>query len=299
MKRVAESSRHFAIKHEICDTCDRLGIESTSEAAGHGWRADVLVQTGSLPVAFEVQTSPQSLKKTVERQERYLSHSVSGCWLFLNPVAKLNRERPDLPLFYVTEDHPGIYSVSLGSRRTVDLRQFVAEYIQGKIRFCHDAVSNRKQTIHLVFYEYECWKCGRMNHPFMLETMFRSECNAVVHPEETLWGSNRSEFRPEIRAVAEEFVARDHAIDIVLPFIRNRHSNAVGFEYMSFGCKYCDSIFGDWYIHEAEMEVVYGSGVVAQCDATIDVADIFSRPVPHWCYPNSGTFCVQSAIPPF
>jgi hypothetical protein len=236
---------------------------------------------------------------TVERQERYLRHGVSGCWLFLKPVAKLNSERPDLPLFYVTEDQDGVFHVSLGGRRNVNIRQFVAEYLQGKIRFCRDAVSNREQNVHLVFYELQCRKCGRMNHPFKLETRFKSACNAVVHPEETLWGSDRSEFRPEIRAVAEDFVARNEENKMALPAIKTRFSKTVGFEYMSFGCKYCDSIFGDWFIHEAEIEVADGEGVVAQCDAAIDVADIFSRPVPHWCYPSPGNFCIQSAQPPF
>ncbi len=299
MKQTGESSTHFAIKQQIYETCKLLGIESTTEAVGKGWRADVLVQTGRLPIVFEVQTSPQSLKKTIERQERYLKHDVSGCWLFINPVAKLNHERPDLPLFYVNEEEPEKFSVSLGGRRSLDLQQFVEEYIQGKIRFCHDAVSHREQAIHLVFYEFECWKCGQINHPYMLKTMFKSACNATVHPNETLWGSNRSEFRPEVRAVVEKFISSENSNNIVLPIIKNRHSNTVGFEYMSFGCKYCDSIFGDWFIHEAEMEAIYGDGVVAQFNAQIHVSEIFSQPIPHWCYPSSGIFCVQSAIPPF
>jgi len=287
------------IKEEISHSCVQLGVLATMETSGKGWRADVLVPTEPMPVAFEVQTSAQTLRRTVERQERYLRHGVSGCWLFLKSVKDLNDERPDLPLFYVSEGQNGEINVSLGDRRRVSLRQFVAEYIQGRIRFCHDAVSKREQDIQLVFYELTCWKCGRINHPFMLNTRFKSACNATAHPEETLWGSNRSEFRPEIRVVAENFVARNGEDQLTLPAIGQRHSNPVGREYMSFGCKYCDSIFGDWYIHEKEMEAVYGDGVVAQCDATVDVVDLFTKPIPHWCYPSAGSFCIQSAQPPF
>jgi hypothetical protein len=294
----SESPRHYAIKEEIRQTCEQLSVEATTEVAGKGWRADVLVATESLPIAFEVQTSPQTLKKTIERQERYLRHDVTGCWLFLKPVTGLNDERPDLPLFYVSEDEQGEFLVSLGGRRDVKLRQFIAEYVQGRIRFCPDAVSSREQAIHLAFYEMKCWKCGRINHPFWLKEGFKSACNADVHRAETLWGSDRSEFRPEILAVAEGFAARNGENELALPVIRSRRSKRVGFEYMSFGCKYCDSIFGDWFIHEAEIEVQYGLGVVAQCDAMIDVGEIFTRPIPHWCYPGLGTFCVQSA-PPF
>jgi len=295
----SESPRHLAIKEVIGHTCAQLGVQATMETRGKGWRADVLVPTESMPIAFEVQTSAQTLRKTVERQERYLRHGVSGCWLFLKSVKDLNDERPDLPVFYVSEGQDGEFSVSLGDRRTVNLHQFVAEYVRGRIRFCYDAVSKREQDIQLVFYEFTCWKCGRMNHPFMLKTRFKSACNATAHPEETLWGSNRSEFRPEIRAAAENFAAQNYKDKLTLPAIGQRHSNTVGNEYMSFGCKYCDSIFGDWYIHEAEMEVVYGDGVVAQCDTTVGVVDIFTRPIPHWCYPNAGSSCIQSSHPLF
>lgn len=295
----SESERHFAIKEEIRQTCIQLGVDATAEAGGKGWRADILVATEALPIAFEVQTSTQSLKRTIERQQRYLRSDVAGCWLFLNPVKNLNDERPDLPLFYVRENEQGTFLVSLGGRRDVTLGQFVAEYLRGGIRFCSDAISSREQEIHLAFYEMRCWKCGRMNHPYWLEEGFTSECNAHVHRTETLWGSDRTEFRPEIRAAAEDFAAHNRDSDLALPVIRSRNSKTVGYEYMSFGCKYCNSIFGDWYIHEAEMEVQYGNGIVAQCDTTIDVGEIFARPIPHWCYPSSGIFCVESAIPPF
>jgi competence CoiA-like predicted nuclease len=157
----SESPRHHAIKEEIRHTCEQLGVGATAEAAGKGWKADVLVATESLPIAFEVQTSPHTLKRTIERQERYLRHQVAGCWLFLRPVKGLNDERPDLPLFYVSEDEQGEFLVSLGGRRDVKLRQFIAEYLQGKVRFCPDAVSSREQGIQLAFYEMRCWKCGR------------------------------------------------------------------------------------------------------------------------------------------
>lgn len=296
----SESPRHFAIKQGILDACARAAVDAKAEARGKGWRADVLARTPSMPVAFEVQTSPQSLAKTIERQERFWQSGVAGCWLFLEgkKLRHLNEERPDLPLFFVGEGSSGEFTVSLGDRRVLSLERFASEYVQGRIRFCSDAVSKPTQELRLLFYEMPCWKCGQMNHPYMLEEPFKASCNAVAHPNETLWGSSKSEYRPDIVFAAERFAAQHTGVSLVLPSVGVRHSNTVGHEYLSFGCRFCDSIFGDWYIMEAEMEIAYG-GAVAEGNVAVAMTDIFNKPIPHWCYPEEGSYCLSSAVPPF
>jgi hypothetical protein len=182
----SESPRHFAIKHGILDACARAGFDAKAEARGKGWRADVLAPTSGIPVAYEVQLSPQGLTKTIARQERFWSSGVAGCWLFLEgtKLRNLNEERPDLPLFFVRETGSGEFAVSLGDRRVLSLDVFAAEYARGRIRFCNDAVSKPTQELRLLFYEMPCWKCGQMNHPYMLGQPFKAACNAVAHPHE-------------------------------------------------------------------------------------------------------------------
>ena len=189
----SESPRHFAIKRGILAACARAGFDAKAEAKGRGWRADVRAPTSGMPIAFEVQLSPQGLTKTIERQERFWRSGVAGCWLFLEgkKLRNLNAERPDLPLFFVSEASDGGFTVSLGDRRVLTLEVFAAEYARGRIRFCHDAVSKPTQELQLLFYEMPCWKCGEMNHPYMLGRPFKASCNAVAHPQETLWGSSR------------------------------------------------------------------------------------------------------------
>ena len=77
-----------------------------------------------------------------------------------------------------------------------------------------------------------------------------------------------------------------------------RHSRTVGHEYLSFGCRVCDSIFGDWHIHEAESEIQYG-GAIAEGTVSVAMTDVFSKPIPHWCYPENDSYCIASAVPPF
>lgn len=295
----SESPRHLAIKQALLDACVSTGLAAQAEASGRGWRADVLVPTSGRPVAFEVQLSPQGLTRTIERQARFWRFGVVGCWLFLEgtKLKYLNSERPDLPLFFVSEARTGEYSVSLGDRRTVSLAEFAVDYARGRIRFCNDAVSAPTQDLQLLFYEMPCWKCGEMNHPYMLGRQFRAACNAVAHPKESLWEDTKSEYRPDVVFAAQRFAAHHTAQKLLLPTVARRFSRTVGHEYLSFGCRSCDSIFGDWHIFEAELEIRYG-GAVAEANVSVAMTEVFSKPIPHWCYPEGDSYCLASAASP-
>jgi hypothetical protein len=295
----SESPKHFAIKQAILNACADFGFGAKAEASGRGWRADVIVSTPGRSVAFEVQLSPQGLTRTLERQARFWRSGVVGCWLFLEgkKLKDLNSERPDLPLFFVGQGRGGEFTVALGDRRVLTLSEFVGEYSRGRIRFCEDAVSAPTQYLQLRFYELPCWKCGKMNHPYMLGRQFKASCNAVAHPKESLWEDTKSEYRPDVVFAAKRFASQYDAKPLMLPTVARRSSRTVGHEYLSFGCHACDAIFGDWFIHEAEIEIAYG-GAIAEAHISLAMSNVFSKPIPHWCYPQDGSYCVASAASP-
>lgn len=101
MSKVTAPSIHDHIKYRIEDECRKLGFTARSEYSGKDWRADVFATNGKLTYAFEVQISPQSLKRTIQRQDKYIRDGVIGCWLFEKTPSKLWDERPDLPLFTI------------------------------------------------------------------------------------------------------------------------------------------------------------------------------------------------------
>jgi hypothetical protein len=289
-----ETSKHNSIKAEIFAACNDLGFNANQEYKGRGWRADVFAVKNSKKVAFEIQISSQSLKKTLERQEKYIRDGVIGCWLFEKPLPKLSDERPDLPLFYVMEQTDKSFSVSLSGRKELPLHNFLEQFLDGNIKFCEVARATPEQSVKLVFYEMECWKCKAMNHIYYVETNFHSACNAVIHSYETLWGSDRNAHRPEIIALAKEYIETEQGKNLKLGEIKRRFSNTVQDSYMSFGCYNCDSIFGDWYVMEAQMEAAYGYGQVAKIERKIKLGENIELPIPHWCYPSESPFCDAS-----
>jgi hypothetical protein len=52
--------------------------------------------------------------------------------LFENPIAKLNEERTDLPVFYVEAKKDSNLVVNHGDRRKVDLNIFLENFISDK-----------------------------------------------------------------------------------------------------------------------------------------------------------------------
>jgi hypothetical protein len=291
-----EISKHDSIKAAILACCHDLGFHAAQEYKGKDWRADVYVAGDSKKFALEIQMSPQSLKRTLERQEKYARDGIIGCWLFETAPSKLSDERPDLPIFYVKEQEDESFSVSLSGRKELLLRDFLQNFLIGNMRFCGVARTAREQKVRLVFYEMECWKCKAMNHIYYVEPTFRAACNAAIHSSESLWGSDKNAHRPEIVALAKEFIKTEEGKYIRLGEIKRRFSKTVQNSYKSFGCYSCDSVFGDWFVMNAELKVQYGHGQVAAIYRSIELNEIIELNIPHWCYPGDFPFCDTTRI---
>jgi hypothetical protein len=94
--------------------------------------------------------------------------------------------------------------------------------------------------------------------------------------------------------LAREFIGTEQGKHIKLGEIKRRFSKTVQNSYMSFGCYSCDSIFGDWYVMEGELEIAYGSGQVASIERSIELDENIELHIPHWCYPGELPFCDTS-----
>ena len=75
--------------------------------------------------------------------------------------------------------------------------------------------------------------------------------------------------------------------------IKERYSNMTASSYMSFGCKKCDSIFGDWYIRNAVIDTWYGDGIADKFmieNNKVKFENVIVD-IPHWCHPGNKKFC--------
>jgi hypothetical protein len=54
-----------------------------------------------------------------------------------------------------------------------------------------------------------------------------------------------------------------------------------------------DSIFGDWFVLDAELEARNGLGHIIPIEENINIQRKISVPFPHWCFPNDKEYCAS------
>ena len=278
---------HGQAQNAILNACKSIDVPAQLEYRGNGYRADVMAFARGKKYAFEIQITQQSLKKTQERQEKYTVDDVVGCWLFEKEPAKQKEELEHLPIFQLIEKQNDLF-VSLKGRKTLPIDVFVKDFISGKIKFCHTL--NPLPIINIQFVEMPCWKCGAINHIHFIAP-FHSACNTEIFEGEGMWTDEKFSFHPEIIKRIQEYSRTEPGKKLRLATIKRRYSRTIDASYMSFGCYKCDSIFGDWYVHEAEIDAWYGDGVIDTCSFNVDFDLNMRQNIPHWCHPGEHDFC--------
>lgn len=281
-----KSQLHMMAQNAILDACSALNYPAQLEYRCSGYIPDVIVFVGEKKYAFEIQVSPQSLKKTRERQEKYLRDGIIGCWLFEKEPSKMQFEMEELPIFKLVVEGNQLY-VSLKSRKKLPIDVFIKDFITGKIKFCQHIKPLPIITVN--FIEFPCWKCGTMNHIYYLDN-FHTACNIAIHHEDRLWRDEKLAFNSTVIKAIQDYSKTEAGKHLVLSSIKKRFSNTVGMSYMSFGCSKCDSIFGDFHIHEAIMDSIYEE---AKDSFSFEAHIEFEIPLylPHWCHKGLHEFC--------
>ena len=282
-----ESSFHDNVKYLVANICRKLGFETREEYKGKGWRADVFVVVNGRKYAIEIQTSLQSLNKTLERQQKYISENVTGCWLFVNEP-KQDIELEKLPLFKLNNKEPNNITVSLKDRKELPIKDFIKDFLNDNIKFCNTLNTS---AFEIRYVKMDCWKCNTENYFYYIGG-FVSNCNAkIFHGDIELWNSDKLIFHSLIQRKVIEH--NDRSLKLPLATIKERYSNMTASSYMSFGCKKCDSIFGDWYIRNAVIDTWYGDGIADKFmieNNKVKFENVIVD-IPHWCHPGNKKFC--------
>lgn len=282
-------SPHDALKYAILKECRALGYDAFEEYRGKDWRADVYVEANDRKYAFEVQVTPQSLRKTYERQAKYIRDGITCCWLFERESRNMREEFEELPLFKFIQTPNGEFEVSLKGRKTLSLMDFVEDFINNRIRFCQHI--KRSPIIDVKFIQMDCHKCGAKNYIYNIWPL-RSTCNAELNYDDNLWVSDKFIFHPEIVEKVKEYVNSDRGKHLPMGEIKERYSGMVGHSYMSFGCCKCDAIFGDFYVREAIIDSwYYEEDIVDHLEIEVNASETMQEELPHWCHPGDLDFC--------
>ncbi|WP_392476290.1 competence protein CoiA [Nostoc sp. C110] len=288
-----ETWQHLLAKTEILRVCQRLGYDAKTEVAGSDWRADVLAtkpgKQGLIQIAFEVQWSPQTLEVTQDRQAKYKRDGIRGCWFFQRPPE--SDVSHDLPIFKLSLDSDNSLVVQTKNKST-PLSQFVEDLLSRRIRFCDHYQIKKTQNAKIVFFPTECWKCKKQSYIYYLENPYYTCCGEEV---EDYCCEIPRRFRPEVIAAVRSFLKTDAAKKIRMGEIKTRYSKTVEDSYISFGCSWCNALFGEFYYFGEVNNAIYGDDgsnhTFWETQLTVTDSNILDYEA-HWCYPENGDFCI-------
>ena len=263
------------IIESILSVSRNLKLDVDTKCKSEKWSADIVVNYDTYKVAFNICKSPRNIEETYKtmREER-----ICGCWLLM--PAKNSVFLPNnMPCFKLSEKFD-VIQVFLNSEfdddssNVLTLETFIPALIKGNIRFAEKMMV---KYIEVCFFDMECWKCHKENQVYFINRLLSSDGISVPCNSASM---DKLEFNPLIIKSIEQYVNSHPEMGIRMGKIKPRFSKTVGGSYPSFGCAYCDSIFGNHFVQEVMMEMRYYSKELLK--TRIEIQDDISIPADCW-----------------
>lgn len=289
-----ESPEHLRAKIEIIEVCKENGWKAIPEFAETNWRADVLAIHNDKRIAFEVQWSKQTFEETKFRQDRYKESNVRGCWFFRTAPKEL-RDYDDaliadkeIPAFKIFKDENSNITAQL-KQTQLPLKSLVDSLLKRKLKFCEHIKVKPKQEVTIIFFETSCWKCKKLQHLWTVDQSLLTVCNQDFYVMGSMWDSDAIDKSPKIYEAVKQFLKTESGKHLKIGELKKRYSKTVNESYLSHGCFYCDSIFGDWFLNTEKMDGQTDPQSIRH-KIEIDLG-IMKEEGEHWCYSDNGEFC--------
>ncbi len=146
------------------------------------------------------------------------------------------------------------------------------------------------QRVKIVFFEMPCWKCQKMSTVYDVQGEYMSMCGVEMSVEDAMWSTEKFCFRPEIVQAVQKYLLTPEAKNMRVGTIKPRYSKTARKSYVSFGCAFCDAIFGDWYVYEAAIDTLSNERG-QEVELMVKVHEPIRYEHPHWCYSEEKVFC--------
>ena len=242
------------IIEEILSVSKRLNLDVETECKNERWRADIVVNCYTYKVAFNICKSPRNVEEVYKamREER-----MCGCWLLMSAKNRVFLPN-NMPCFSLSEKSDAI-QVFLNSGYDHDasdampLDTFIPSLIKGNIKF---AEKMRVKYVDVCFFETNCWKCNKKFHAYFVRRILSSDGSSVPRSNDL---DCQIEFMPMVADAVEQYVKTHSELGIRMGNIKPRFSRTRDEQYISFGCPFCDSIYGNYYYNDDVSEMIYCS----------------------------------------
>lgn len=141
----------------------------------------------------------------------------------------------------------------------------------------------------IIFFETSCWKCKQPQHLWTVEQNFVTVCDQYFYLMDSMWDNDDIDKNPKIYEAVKQFLQTEVGKNLKIGQLKQRYSKTIHESYLSHGCFYCDSLFGDWFLDTEKMDVQNNSNALRH------KVEIEFKPMKaegqHWCYSDNGQFC--------
>lgn len=250
------------------------------------WSADIIITYNTYKVAFNICKSP---RKVADIYKEMRKERVCGCWLLMSPKSLSFFFHQELPCFELIETTNGLQAViysgfyNFDKCDTIDFNTFVVSLIKGDIKFAQNI---KVKFIEICLFDYVCWKCHKRNNIYFINRFISTEGVSISHDDlqiediESCPFIENLEFNPIIVNAIEQYIKNHPEKNIIMGKIKSRYSGTMQTSYPSFGCAFCDSLFGKFYIQEYMNELIYCSDALQK--ALIEIHDNIIIPANRW-----------------
>lgn len=289
-----ETPEHLLAKIQIIEACKENGWKAVPEFSETNWRADVLAIQNDKRIAFEVQWSKQTFEDTKFRQERYKESNVRGCWFFRTAPKELReydeclKANKEIPAFKIFKDENSNIIAQL-KQTQIPLKSLVDNLLKRRLKYCEHIRLKPKQEVTIVFFETSCWKCHNSQHLWTVEQNLVTVCNQDFYLMGSMWDDDNIDKSPKIYEAVRQFLQTEKGRDLKIGQLKKRFSKTVQNSYLSHGCFYCDSIFGDFFLNSEKLE---GQNDPNSIRYKVEIEfEVVKGEGQHWCFSDSGYFC--------
>ena len=237
----------------LVEVCESEGWEYKKYYKAEGWNADILISIGDSRIALSVYKSIENAAEPLSLMER---DGVKGCGLLLYSK---DYSIPNIPCF--TLHRFGNTIEVTVTKISLSLDSFIKKVMENKIEHLTKVTIT---AVDVMFEQIECWRCHQPHSVFI--TRYLVDEAGTRHSEyDPGWVDDRNlysnmpnlQFGDEILELVKQYIANHPEKGIVMGEVKERYSNTMEQNYISFGCPNCDAIVGDHYLSELEMDLIY------------------------------------------
>jgi len=238
-----ESEDHRQVKRVIVEAARANGWCAEAEFDGlssenEPWRADVLLTTGSVRIAIEVQRSNQSQEETARRQSRYASSGVRGLWLFRQARFDASKDIPAVRISGNPLDGYDVFVPTGVGEQVLPLSSFISAALSRQYQF--GLPLGAPADVEVRCGNLDCWKCGA-------ETLIITGLDISIGPHKLSASiSDLGSYPDLVRRTLQAIPAQAS-----LGRIMHSNSREAGPRYLSNGCAHCGALIGAHYEYQA------------------------------------------------